>query len=134
MNGHEPRWDHDVAYGKQGELQTMNLLEWIARGNGRLETKIKRYLDFDFYVETECFSQRTRRYELSGINKTEAHAYLFHLADTGLAVFIPTRLLRLAICHPTVRRKEERDGLNPTRGALVNLAAILAAAKSEVSA
>ena len=41
--GYEPRFDLDLQYGKQGELQIEEFLKWIATGNGRVE--IKRYWD-----------------------------------------------------------------------------------------
>jgi hypothetical protein len=50
----EPRWDIDVAYGRQGELLIGNYLEWVASGNARIEVKRKRYLDLNVYVETHC--------------------------------------------------------------------------------
>jgi hypothetical protein len=130
----EPRWDRDLAYGKQGELLIEDYLEWVARRNGRVETKRKRRLDFELYVETECDKGRTGCFEPSGLNVTQADVWAFAVGNTGLAIFIPTGLLRLACSHKSARRKEEQDGSCPTRGYLVNLAAILAIARNQEGA
>ena len=124
----EPRFDLDYKYGRQGELQVAEFLDWIAKGNGRVEVKRKRYLDYELYVETECDKGRRGIYEPSGINASEASAYAFVIADTGITIIIPTPLLKAALQHRSVRRVEEYSGSCPTRGVLVNLAAIMAAA------
>ena len=129
MTRAEPRWDIDLPYGKQGECQLGDYLTWIAEGNGRVEVKRKRYLDVEFYVETHCDKGRLGDYRPSGITVTEADMWAFVIADTGLALCVPTELLRAAILHPTARAKEEEDGTCPTRGMLVNVGAMLAIAK-----
>jgi hypothetical protein len=68
----EPRFDLDYAYGRQGELQIGEFLEWIANGNGQVEVKRKRFLDLDFYVETHCDKGRKGNYQPSGISVTTA--------------------------------------------------------------
>ena len=125
----EPRFDLDYKYGRQGELQVADFLNWLASGNGRVEVKRKRILDFELYIETECDKGRTGYFEPSGINVSEAEAYAFVVADTGISLVIPTQLLKKAIRHRSARPKEERDGSCPTRGFLVNLAAVMAVAK-----
>jgi len=94
-----------------------------------VEVKRKRYLDLDFYVETECDKGRVGAYKPSGIMATEAKAWAFVIADTGISLILPTLLLRQAMEASSTRRVEEKDGSCPTRGVLVNLAAILAAAR-----
>jgi hypothetical protein len=121
----EPRWDIDVEYGKQGELQIDELLEWIAKGNGRVEVKRKRILDFSLYVETACDKGRRGVYQPSGIATTRAEVWVFCLGDTGIAIMIPTALLRDALDDPSTRDKQELDGSCPTKGKLVNLAVLL---------
>jgi len=126
MNGKaEPRFDLDATYGGQGELQIADYLDWIARGNGRVEVKRKRILDLFFYVETHCDKGRRGVYEPSGILGTTAAVWAFVIGDTGIAVLVPTDLLKASLGHPSVRDKEEKDGQCPTRGRLVNLAALL---------
>lgn len=116
----EPRWDRDLAYGKQGELLVGEYLDWVAAGNGRVEVKRKRNPDMNFYVEHEHDPGRRGHYCPSGISVTTADAWAFLIADTGVAIIIPTALLKDGWARST-RVKEERDGSCPTRGHLVNL-------------
>ncbi len=127
----EPRWDRDLAYGRQGELLIGGYLEWIARGNGRVEVKRKRRLDAFFYVETACDKGRTGVYEPSGIKVTEADVWAFVIADTGLTLLVPIDLLRASCSHTSAQQVEERDGSCPTKGYLVSFAAMLATANSK---
>lgn len=124
--GAEPRWDLDLAYGKQGELQVGDFLNWLARGNGRIEVKRKRRLDFELFIETECDKGRGGIYQPSGIYVTRADAWAFVIGDTGVTLIIPTALLKRAIQQKTARPKQETSGSCPTKGYLVNLAAVLA--------
>jgi hypothetical protein len=124
MNKCEPAFDRDLSYGEQGELLVDNFLEWIARGNGRVEVKRKRRIDFELYVETSCDKGRKGFYKPSGINLTKADVWVFIVHETGIAIFIPTPLLKEFLFHCSVRDKEERDGSCPTKGKLVNLAAL----------
>jgi hypothetical protein len=121
----EPRFDIDLAYGRQAELQIGDFLTWIAEGNGQVEVKRKRYLDLEFYVETHCDKGRTGIYQPSGISITTAAAWAFVIADTGIAVLIPTDELRVMLDDVGVCDREERDGSCPTRGRLVNLSYLL---------
>ena len=68
----EPRFDLDLDYGKQAELQLGEYLDWIAAGNGRVEVKHKRLPDLDFYVETENDPGAAGQYQPSGISITTA--------------------------------------------------------------
>lgn len=121
----EPRFDIDFKYGRQGELQIGELLDWIAAGNGRVEVKRKRILDLHFYVETHCDKGRTGAFASSGISVTTAHAWAFCIDDTGVAIIVPTDRLREMLDDPSTRDKCERDGSCPTRGKLVSLAVLL---------
>jgi hypothetical protein len=121
----EPRFDIDVEYGRQGELQIGEFLDWIAAGNGRVEVKRKSYLDLVFYVETHCDKGRRGEYVPSGISITTAPAWVFVIGDLGLSVIFPTDLLREMIDDPSTKDREESDGSCPTRGKLVALAVCL---------
>lgn len=125
----EPRWDRDLAYGQQGELQVDEYLKWIAKGNGRVETKRKRLYDLEFYVEQQCDKGRRGQYQPSGINVSEADVWAFVVADSGVAFIIPSRILRASLQHKSVRPKEEKDGSCPTKGTLVHLMAMLKTAE-----
>ena len=116
----EPRFDRDLAYGRQGELQINEFYEWIANGDGRVETKKKRYLDHKLYIETEKDPDGTGIYRPGGINETAADVWCFVIGDTGIHVAIPTPLLREALADPSSRPVEERDGSCPTRGYLID--------------
>ncbi len=130
MDQAEPRWDRDLLYGKQGELLIDDYLTWIAKGNGRVETKRKRRLDLEFYVETECDKGRTGNYQPSGINGTTSDLWVYVLGDSKIALCLPTELLRAAMKHSSVRSVSENDGACPTRGVLVNIGAMFAVARS----
>jgi hypothetical protein len=121
----DPRFDIDLAYGKQGELQIGELLEWIANGNGRVEVKRKRILDLYLYVETACDKGRRGVYQSSGIQTTIADVWAFCLGGTGIAILIPTALLRDALEDPSTRDKQECDGDCPTKGKLINVGVLL---------
>jgi hypothetical protein len=117
----EPRFDIDLAYGKQAELQIADYLTWLAEGNGRIEVKRKRPLDLFFYVETENDPGRTGVYRPSGISVTTAAAWAFTIADTNISLIIPTDELRAMLTDGSTRDCAEHDGSCPTRGRLVSL-------------
>jgi len=121
----EPRFDLDLQYGQQGELQIGDFLEWIASGNGRVEVKRKRYLDHRLYVETHSDKGRTGNYQASGINVTTALLWTFVIGDTGIHIAVPTAALRAAIEDPSSKPVEERDGSCPTRGVLIDFCVLL---------
>lgn len=121
----EPRFDIDYKYGHKGEVHVAELLENIASGNGRVEVKRKRYVDMYFYVETHCDKGRTGVFAPSGISVSTADAWVFVLADTGMSVVFPAETLRVMLDDASSQDRQEDDGNCPTRGKLVNFAAIL---------
>jgi hypothetical protein len=121
----EPRFDIDLPYGRQAELQLADYLSWLAEGNGRIEVKRKRRLDLWFYVETHCDKGRRGVYAPSGISTTGAAAWAFTIADTNISIILPTEDLRAALIDPSTRDCEENDGSCPTRGRLVSLNVLL---------
>lgn len=125
MSRARPEWDRDLTYGKQGELQVGEFLDWIAHGNGRVEVKRKRMLDLELYVEIACDKGRRGIYAPSGIAVTTAEMWAFCLGDTGITLMIPTALLRDALDDPSTKDKQETDGSCPTRGKLINVAVLL---------
>jgi hypothetical protein len=125
MSKAEPRFDRDLKYGVQGELQINDFLEWVASGNAQVETKRKRYLDHKLYVETDSDPGRRGYYTPSGINVTTAALWCFVIGDTGCHVAIPTELLRQMLTDPSSRPVEEEDGGVPTRGMLIDFCVLL---------
>jgi hypothetical protein len=117
----EPRFDRDYSYGRQGELDIGETLEWIARGNGQVEMKRKRRIDLFFYIETHCDKGRRGHYEPSGISITTAKLWIFSIHDTAIYVAIPTEIVREMITDPSTQDKAEPRGSCPTRGRLINL-------------
>ena len=121
----EPRFDIDYRYGRQGELQIGEFLNWIANGDGRVEVKRKRYIDLELYVEIAHDKGRTGHYTPSGISVSEAEAWAFCIGDTGIAILVPTMILRDMLNDAHTKDREERDGSCPTKGKLINLGTLL---------
>jgi hypothetical protein len=121
----EPRFDLDVKKGEQGELLIGTYLDWIAAGNGRVEVKRKGYYDLAFYVETHCDKGRAGVYQPSGISITTAHAWAFVIAGSDISLIVPTEHLRSMLEHVTTKDRACNEGSCPTRGKLINLAAML---------
>ena len=123
----EPRFDLDLKYGQQAERLVGEYLGWLVTGNGRVEVKRKRIIDLMFYVEQECDKGRTGTYEPSGIITTGSDLWAFVIADTGIAICIPTKVLRVAMLDPGARSVQETDGNCPTKGVLVSIGAMFKA-------
>jgi len=121
----EPRFDIDYAYGRQGELLIGEFLEWIARGNGEVEVKRKRYLDFECYIETHCDYGGRGVYVPSGISITTAKAWAIVIGDTEISIIVPTEQLRSMLDDPSAKDRAGMHGSCPTRGKLINLAVLL---------
>lgn len=121
----EPRFDLDVTYGKQGELQIGEFLDWVANGDGRVEVKRKRYLDHKIYVETHADKGAQGIFEPSGILVTTAACWCVVIDDTGIHITIPTPLLRAALDDPSSRPATQQRGSCPTRGMLVDFCVLL---------
>ena len=117
--GYEPRFDRDYAYGRQGELLVGDMLAALRDGQGRVEIKRKRRLDPQIYVELEQDPGGTGlRWKPSGLNVTDAEWWAYDVGGTGLAIFLPTGLLRWAVGTDGGTPKRETDGDNPTHGRL----------------
>jgi hypothetical protein len=130
----EPRFDRDLAYGVQGELQINTFLEWVASGNARVETKRKSYLDHKLYVETEADPGATGCYRPSGINVTTAAVWCFVIGDTGIHVAVPTDLLRQMLDDPSSRPRQQTRGSVPTRGVVIDFCVLLYRQKQRLAA
>ena len=115
----EPRFDLDYTYGRQGELLIKDILEQLAAGDARIETKRPRNPDPMFYVETHQNAWGLGEWKPSGIQTTESEYHAIVLGDTGNVVMVPTRTLRAAARRAHTARCERGD--NPTEGVLVDL-------------
>lgn len=124
-NGVEPRFDVDLEYGRGGEEQIFELFKSIAAGNGRVEVKRKRVLDFKFYCETHADNGRNGDYKPSGISTTKSDTWAVVFGDTGYGILVPTRELKSMLTDPTSRDAFETDGDCPTKGKLIDLTTLL---------
>jgi hypothetical protein len=119
MTGYEPRFDHDYAYGQQGEFLIGDAIKSLGDGQGRVEVKRKRRLDDMIYVELmQDPGGAGTRWKPSGLNVTDAEWWAFAVGDTRMILFIPTDLLRWAVSTDAGRPCAETDGDNPTEGRL----------------
>jgi hypothetical protein len=123
-DGKEPRFDRDYDYGRQAELAIDDLLTRLARGQARLEVKRKSKPDAWFYVETE-HNPFGRRWQPSGASTSEAEAWVFVVADTGVEVLVPFSLIRRALDRGLGTFKECKQGDCPTRGRLLHIEHLL---------
>jgi len=121
----EPRFDLDVKYGGQGELQIGDFLEWIAQGNGRVEVKRKSYLDLKFYIETHHDVGARGTFTPSGISVSTSACWCFVLDDTGIHIAVPTDLIRDALTEKSSTPKQQLLGSVPTRGMLIDFCVLL---------
>ena len=113
-------WDITAPFGFEGEAVVADLLALPANGR-EVEVKHKSFADSLFYVEIEC--RYRSGWGPSGISTTEARYWAFLVADTGVAVLIPTTRIEAAVQLAKARRLALRpgapDGDHPTRGYLV---------------
>jgi hypothetical protein len=130
----DPRFDIDLPYGRQAELQIADYLTWLAEGNGRIEVKHKRRIDLLFYVETHHDPGRRGIYVPSGISTSTAAAWAFNISDTGIAVIFPSDEVRRMLTDPSSRDAQEHDGSCPTRGKLISLNVLVYRHKSAAKA
>ena len=119
---YQPEWDIDAAFGDEGE-QTVRAL--LNLQGARIEVKRKRVIDPQFYVETDCDPGARGEYRPSGISITRADYWAFVISDTGIAVFVPTRVLRSVLGEGL--DVQCKQGRYPTRGKLLSLSVVLCA-------
>jgi hypothetical protein len=116
----------DLAFrkGRAGEMLVGDYVEGIAAGD--IEVKRKSLIDLVFFIETACDKGRHHNYQPSGITTTTADVWAFVIADTGIAVLVPTDHVRMMLDHVTTRDADGADDDScPTRGKLINLGALL---------
>lgn len=136
--GYRPEFDIDIERGKQSELFVLGILEAIKEGGRYVEVKRDdRSQDTgNVYVEYECRSQVSGEYKPSGIATTQSHITAIVLEQGNLLVCISTERLK-QLARAAIKRgrvAEEKDGRNPTRGALVRITDLLLAGTKAVRA
>lgn len=89
--GYQPEFDIDRVYGEGGESTVRHLLELDA---SRIEVKRKSFVDDEFYVEVRHDPGRRDQYRPSGIATTKAEYFAYVIADSGVILLVPTKLLR----------------------------------------
>jgi hypothetical protein len=126
MDAPELRWDITAEAGTQAECFVKDLLDSLMAGSPDIE--VKRDLEScntgNIYLEYEAWSRRTKKYEPSGIAKTEATAWAIVLEQGQMVVLITTERLKELGRHSyrkPARRRDMTRSKNPTRGVLIPL-------------
>lgn len=119
VQGYDPRFDLDLAYGQQGELFVADIRDGLRDGT----VEVKRDGQFartgNLYVEFECLRQG--RYRPSGLTTTEAKVWVFVLGDTPACLCIATELLRAWVRLEGFPVVDCARGSHPTRGWLLGM-------------
>ena len=115
--GNKSDWDLDLRFGQEGEVAANSLL------TAPIETvevkRDRRWKDTgNLFIETECWSDVTAAWYLSGISVTEATHWSFVLEDILLT--IPTGKIRLAVRTYGLPREMSRPEYS-TRGYLITI-------------
>lgn len=119
VDGYEPRFDIDLEYGRQGELFIGSVVEALKADRIEVKRDGKFARTGNLYVEFEC--RNRGQWRDSGLKTTDAALWAFVLGDSGLAIIVPTELLK-EVCRLRYHAghvAEETDGSNPTRGVLL---------------
>ncbi len=115
------KFDINLAEGKKGE----NLVSKILGKTVEIKTDFQWQKYGNFFIECECYSQNTGRYEKSGIMNTEAELWAIVLGDDKRdvekfysVIFIRTEWLRKMVQLKYTRGNmvEHNGGKNPTKG------------------
>jgi hypothetical protein len=115
--GNKSDWDLDLRFGQEGEVAANTLL------TAPIETvevkRDRRWKDTgNLFIETECWSDVTAAWYLSGISVTKATHWSFVLEDILLT--IPTNKIRLAVRTYGLPREMNRPEYS-TRGYLITV-------------
>lgn len=117
-DGYEPRFDLDLAYGKQGELIVTDISQALRNGSVEVKRDSLWSRTGNLYVEYEC--RRAVGWTPSGIATSDAELWAFVLGDSELTIVVPTGLLRDIARHfyrlDKWYRVEVTHGSHPTKG------------------
>ncbi len=124
--GYEPRFDIDMAVGRQGEMFVARITEAIKSG-ASIETKTDAAASKwgRVYLEYECMYGG--EYRKSGIAATDAELWATVLEGDVLIV-APTWRFRYAAnkaYKSKPLRRELKRGSHPTRGVVIPIAALI---------
>jgi hypothetical protein len=132
VNGREPHFDLDAAFGRTGELWTRDIRTALERGLVEVKTDRLALKTSKLYVEYECFRQG--KWQPSGINDTRSEAWLFKLDPQPIGIIIATDHLRILFDELLNKkdrrdhyeyRREETHGSHPTRGVVIPLIRVI---------
>lgn len=122
-DGYQPRFDHDLEIGRQGELFVASVQDSFADGTVHIETKTDQRVaqTGNVYIEYKQKPSGYLDFKDSGIATTQAALWAFVLPSNVLIV-APTESVRAAARHyyPGHRRECVR-GDNPTRGVVIRV-------------
>ncbi len=125
-NSYEPRFDIDLAVGRQGEMFVARIVEALTQGSS-IEVKTDDAAEKwrRVYLEYECLYGS--EYRRSGLATTSAELWATVLAGDVLVVAPVWRYryaARKAFRKPGLRRALDR-GSHPTRGVVIPLESLL---------
>lgn len=136
MSGYEPRWDLDLPLGQQAEQWVADILAGVHTATVTAEVKYDTRAagTGNVYVEYECL--RADGWHPSGIAKTESDLWVAVIAKGQMALVCNREWIAdLARTYYSkdfgAWRRDMSKGSHPTRGVLIPVADLLAAATPE---
>jgi hypothetical protein len=125
--GYNPDFDIDLAFGKEGERHAYEAIRML--GSGKVEVKRERYNNGSMFIEVAQRPNGYTEFKPSGINVTKAD-YWAYIKPGGVIIFLPTQTIKDYLAtldyEPFIAKPFSS---NPSKGYLVEIAAILAAQK-----
>jgi hypothetical protein len=135
VEGNEPRFDIDKAYGAAGESEVLSIIEALERGRVEVKHDSIWARTGNIYVEWICRHGPNGNWFASGLQTTEADVWAFVLGETRGVLCVATDTLR-EFCRARVDAGGGWNDANPalaycthgsrpTKGVKVNLVAFL---------
>jgi hypothetical protein len=135
VDGNEPRFDIDLAYGSAGEAEVLSVIEALERGRVEVKRDSVWARTGNIYVEWICRHGPNGNWFASGLQTTEADVWAFVLGDTRAVLCVRTDTLR-EFCRARVDAGGGWNDANPvlatcsrgsrpTKGVKVNLVQFL---------
>lgn len=118
MSGYNPKFDinfaRDYSQGEISELWAADVVEKLRNGTVEVKRDMRVVDTGNIYVEYEC--KTVTGWGPSGINKTEAVVYLFHIVDDFALVIASDRLRQVM---RQIGRKNRMNGSYSTHAAVI---------------